>query len=100
MDWEDLTLIQDPVLTVDILKEDVLLRYFASSKSNEMDHLFMEWALCFLSRYKVVPEWVDRPTVICTLTNTPIAVANGAWENLSDESRFLEQTSLGNGWTR
>ncbi|KAJ8092702.1 hypothetical protein PM082_007031 [Marasmius tenuissimus] len=48
--------------------------------------------------YVDVPEWVDRPTVFCTLTNTPIAVANNVWSQVGDSLK--EQTLLGNGCTR
>ena len=103
-DWEDLSVIKDPVVIIDILKEDVLLRYFASFKSKEMDRLFMESALRFSLRQedKDVPEWVCQPNVLCTLTNTPIAVANQpeVWEYTSDEGMLAEEESLGNGWTR
>ena len=61
-----MSVIKDPVVTVDILKEDVLLRHLASFKSREMDHLFMK-ALRALSWYEDnVPEGISQPTVLCT----------------------------------
>lgn len=102
----------DPVLTVDMLKEEVLLRYFASFKSRETDRIFLGTALRLIDPVPDVPdsEWVVQPTVFSTLTNTPIAVANRAqtWKDIShipaselvDRKSLLDRKSLRNGWAR
>ncbi|KAJ8092696.1 hypothetical protein PM082_007025 [Marasmius tenuissimus] len=89
--------IENPVATADVFKEDVLIRYLASQNSQRMDWAFMQgmW-LDWSDVY--VPGWVDRPTVFCTLTNTPIAVANNVWSTSSDS--LEERKLLGNGCTR
>ncbi|KAK1216191.1 hypothetical protein PQX77_021187 [Marasmius sp. AFHP31] len=78
-------MIEDPLPTADLLKEEFLIRYLAT----------------------FVPESVDRPTVFYTLSNTPIAVGNNVWTvrhaplaDSWDEDSLIEQQSLGNGWTR
>ncbi|KAJ8092714.1 hypothetical protein PM082_007043 [Marasmius tenuissimus] len=89
--------IENPVATADVFKEDVLIRYLASQNSGQIDRGFISGM--FLDRDDVdVPEWVDRPTVFCTLTNTPIAVARNIWSTSSDSLK--ERTYLGNGCAR
>ncbi|KAJ8092467.1 hypothetical protein PM082_023720 [Marasmius tenuissimus] len=93
--------IEDPISSVDILKEDVLMRYLASFKSKAVDRRFVE-----LEGFSRI-DWpdpsdvlgrVDRPTVFCNITDAPIAVANNFWE--SDEASLVERKSLEDGWTR
>ncbi|KAJ8092688.1 hypothetical protein PM082_007017 [Marasmius tenuissimus] len=89
--------IENPVATADVFKEDVLTRYLASQNSEWIDRRFMRGM--WLDWDDVdAPEWIDRPTVFCTLTNTPIAVANSVWEAIGDSLK--ERKLLGNGCTR
>ena len=61
--------------TVDLLQDDVFLRFLASRKSKEVDRAFLHvmWRGYVT---EVASEMCDRPTVISTLTQTPIAIAN------------------------
>ena len=99
-------MIENPVLTVEILKEDVLLRYLASFKLKEIDDVAMQ-STGLGSECEVydVPEWVChcQPGILCTLTNTTIAVANrvNGWEDISGNStNLVDDQCLGNGWLR
>ncbi|KAJ8089509.1 hypothetical protein PM082_014765 [Marasmius tenuissimus] len=89
--------IKDIPPTAELLQEEVLVRFLASHKSKEADDAFMS-AMVYARNREVVPEWVDRPTVFSTRTETPIAVANNVWESLEDN--LVEQTCLQSGWTR
>ena len=88
---------QDAAATVDLLKEEVLMRYLASFKSKEIDRGLLD-VLARGDAKEKVPEWVCQPTVICKSTNTPIAVANNAWQSLWGP--LVEREVLGNGWIR
>ncbi|KAK1222951.1 hypothetical protein PQX77_014187 [Marasmius sp. AFHP31] len=94
--------IEDPVITADILKEDVLMRYFANYGTQFMDRMFVRG----ISRVRYDIEWsdhsmpglvVDTPTVLHALNKTLIAVANQAWES---HRGFEARNVLGTGWTR
>ncbi|KAK1229426.1 hypothetical protein PQX77_007523 [Marasmius sp. AFHP31] len=88
--------IGDLPLAADLVREDVLLRFLASVKLKEVDHNVV-WHL-LSGGFRPPFRRVSQPTVISTLTNTPIAVANNTWGirhgNLSDVK------SLENGLTR
>ncbi|KAJ8092458.1 hypothetical protein PM082_023711 [Marasmius tenuissimus] len=94
--------IENPVTTTDLLKEEVLIRYLASLKKKGADRQVVHGIVHvgLYSSYDVdVRGSVDQPTVFCTLTDTPIAVANNVWEDLCRDN-FVEQKQLGDGWTR
>ncbi|KAJ8094813.1 hypothetical protein PM082_010025 [Marasmius tenuissimus] len=84
-------------LNAELIQEDVLLRFLASLKSKEVDDVVVRGVVSS-GASNVVPERVPRPTVISTLTNTPIAVANNAWRSFSNS--LSERKLLGNGLTR
>ncbi|KAK1230892.1 hypothetical protein PQX77_005996 [Marasmius sp. AFHP31] len=88
--------IEDMPSTVDLLQEDVCLRFMASCKSEEVDRAFVE-GIRSAEGDVVVPESFDQPTVISALTQTPIAVANNFWEG---SGCFKERTVLEGGLTR
>ncbi|KAK1224687.1 hypothetical protein PQX77_012434 [Marasmius sp. AFHP31] len=74
--------IQDLPLTAKLLQEDALMRFPAGLKSKRADLV----VLVGVSRrgpwsFDVHEPGVSQPTVISTLTNTPIAVANNAWRS-------------------
>ncbi|KAJ8093898.1 hypothetical protein PM082_009769 [Marasmius tenuissimus] len=82
----------DLPLTAELLQEDVLLGFLASVKSKQVDRVVMR-VITDSGVRSDVPERVSKPTVISTLTNTPIAVASNAWESMSDclsDRRVLE----------
>ncbi|KAJ8092451.1 hypothetical protein PM082_023704 [Marasmius tenuissimus] len=92
--------IEKPPATTELLKEEVLIRYLASLKKKGIDREVLD-EIGLERPYDVdVPGSVDRPTVFCTLTDTPIAVANNVWvwENLGRDN-LVEQKQLGDGWT-
>ncbi|KAK1216646.1 hypothetical protein PQX77_020714 [Marasmius sp. AFHP31] len=68
-------------LTAELLQEDVLLRFLAGLKSKRVDDVVI-CGVAFSGASTDVPERVLRPTVISTLTNAPIAVANNTWTSL------------------
>ncbi|KAJ8092455.1 hypothetical protein PM082_023708 [Marasmius tenuissimus] len=91
--------IENPVTTTDLLKEEVLIRYLASLKKQGTDHQVVDDIVGLYSSYDVgVPGSVDQPTVFCTLTDTPIAVANNVWQ--SDWNNLVDRELLEDGWTR
>ena len=61
--------------SVDFLKEDVFLRFLASYKSKTVDYIFVRGMMqhCIIGN---ASEMWNQPTVISTLTQTPIALAN------------------------
>ncbi|KAJ8089543.1 hypothetical protein PM082_014799 [Marasmius tenuissimus] len=83
--------------TAELLQEEVLVRFLASHKSKEADDAFMI-AMNYAVKPGDVPEWVNRPTVFSTRTETPIAVANNVWG--SEMDNLVNGTCLENGWTR
>ncbi|KAK1225138.1 hypothetical protein PQX77_011920 [Marasmius sp. AFHP31] len=85
----------DVPLTTDLLQRDVLLRFAASLKSKEVDGNVIHYA--FPSSWADASVRVSQPTVISKLTNTPIAVANNAWESTNTLS---DRKVLENGLTR
>ncbi|KAK1225148.1 hypothetical protein PQX77_011930 [Marasmius sp. AFHP31] len=86
----------DVPLTADLLQIDVLLRFLASLKLKEVDHDVIRFASPLSWRDASVQ--VSQPTVISRLTNTPIAVANNAWECLNNT--LSDRKVLRNGLTR
>ncbi|KAJ8087527.1 hypothetical protein PM082_006358 [Marasmius tenuissimus] len=83
--------------TMDLLQEDVFLRFLANFKSRKVDRAFVR-AICWDWPREVVPRGVDRPTIVSTLTNTPIAVADHVWD--TDTDLLVEREVLRNGVTR
>ncbi|KAK1221166.1 hypothetical protein PQX77_016031 [Marasmius sp. AFHP31] len=94
--------IRRPVATADLLKEDVLMRYLASFRAQEIDYIFARGISGAWRQYSGLPvpecQRVVHPTVFCSLTNTPIAVANSVWEVSGED--FVERKWLKDGWTR
>ncbi|KAK1217707.1 hypothetical protein PQX77_019627 [Marasmius sp. AFHP31] len=69
-------------LTAELVQEDVLLRFLAGLKSKHVDEVVVI-GVAFSGASTDVPELVLRPTVISTLTNAPIAVANNSgWTSI------------------
>ncbi|KAK1217882.1 hypothetical protein PQX77_019451 [Marasmius sp. AFHP31] len=70
-------------LTMELIQGDVLLRFLASFKSKEVDR-----AVVVGVSYSGTGAWqlerVSRPTVISTLTDSPIALADNAWKSYND----------------
>ncbi|KAK1219174.1 hypothetical protein PQX77_018108 [Marasmius sp. AFHP31] len=88
--------IEDMPSTVDLLQEDVCLRFMASCKSKQVDHKFVA-GIGSAGSDVVVPESFDQPTVISALTQTPIAVGNHFWKSIGC---LVERKVLGSGLTR
>ncbi|KAK1225900.1 hypothetical protein PQX77_011148 [Marasmius sp. AFHP31] len=86
----------DVPLTADLLQIDVLLRFAATLKSKEVDRYVISFTSHSTSADASVR--VSQPTVISKLTNTPIAVANNAWESF--DNIFSDRKVLENGLTR
>ncbi|KAK1223951.1 hypothetical protein PQX77_013159 [Marasmius sp. AFHP31] len=84
-------------LTAELIQEDVLLRFLAALKSKDIDDVVIS-GVAFSGASTIVPEGVLRPTVISTLTNTPIAIANSFWESCYDS--LSDRKLLGNGMVR
>ncbi|KAK1233607.1 hypothetical protein PQX77_003234 [Marasmius sp. AFHP31] len=93
--WRDLGIRNLP-LSADFLQEDVLLRFLASLKSKEADHDVVRQLM--LGGFRPTSRRVSQPTVISTLTNTPIAVANNTWRN--DNESLSDRKLLENRLTR
>ncbi|KAJ8087459.1 hypothetical protein PM082_006289 [Marasmius tenuissimus] len=73
------------------------MRFLASQKSKEADHVFLG-VFCYHSERDVnVPESCHRPTIFSTLTATPIAFANNVW---TGGWGVVERKVLENGLTR
>ncbi|KAK1226382.1 hypothetical protein PQX77_010644 [Marasmius sp. AFHP31] len=87
--------IEDMPSTVDLLQEDVCLRFMASCKSKQVDRVFVAGSISAGSDV-VVPESFDQPTVISALTQTPIAVGNNVWGS----NDLVERKVLESGLTR
>ncbi|KAK1234075.1 hypothetical protein PQX77_002729 [Marasmius sp. AFHP31] len=86
----------DVPLTTDLLQSDVLLRFAATLKSVKVDRYAISFA--FPSSSADASVRVSQPTVISKLTNTPIAVANNAWESFNNI--LSDRKVLRNGLTR
>ncbi|KAK1234220.1 hypothetical protein PQX77_002580, partial [Marasmius sp. AFHP31] len=84
-------------LTAELVQEDVLLRFLAGLKSKHVDDVVIR-EVAFSGALTRVPERVLRPTVISTLTNAPIAVANNTWKSFDDS--LSDRTLLADGMTR
>ncbi|KAK1219175.1 hypothetical protein PQX77_018109 [Marasmius sp. AFHP31] len=89
--------IEDMPSTVDLLQDDVCLRFMASCKSKEVDYTFVEW-IGLTRSATVMPNSFDQPTVISTLTQAPIAIANNVWAD--PYCKFGETKVLDSGLTR
>ncbi|KAJ8087630.1 hypothetical protein PM082_006463 [Marasmius tenuissimus] len=88
---------KDMPSTVDLLQDDVCMRFMASCRSKEVDHVFLK-GIIWTGSDVAVPESFDQPTVFSVLTQTPIAVANNVWE--SHYGNLAERKVLENGLTR
>ncbi|KAK1216168.1 hypothetical protein PQX77_021221 [Marasmius sp. AFHP31] len=84
-------------LTAELVQEDVLLRFLAGLKSKHVDDVVVR-EVAFSGASTLVPERVLRPTVISTLTNAPIAVANNTWT--SHWNSLSHRKLLADGMTR
>ncbi|KAK1217987.1 hypothetical protein PQX77_019338 [Marasmius sp. AFHP31] len=98
-EWKEL---RDAPSTVDFFQEDVVLRFFSSQKSREVDRMLIVWMAAKNSYLDYVPELVNPNTaeVISTLSNTPIAIAarhDQTWNSLDN---LLEETLVENGLFR
>ncbi|KAK1226438.1 hypothetical protein PQX77_010602 [Marasmius sp. AFHP31] len=65
---------------IELLQEDIFLRFLANSKSNDLDHLVISaislGSLGLRGGFKRIALAVSQPTVFSTVTNEPIAIAN------------------------
>ncbi|KAK1234471.1 hypothetical protein PQX77_002325 [Marasmius sp. AFHP31] len=84
-------------LTAELVQEDVLLRFLVGFKSKQIDDDVVG-GVAFSHASTAVPERVLWPTVISTLTNAPIAVANNTWTSFNDS--LSDQKLLADGMTR
>ncbi|KAK1234277.1 hypothetical protein PQX77_002523 [Marasmius sp. AFHP31] len=84
--------------TVDLLQEDVFLRFLASQSSSEVDDAFIS-AIHRVHQTGDMPKSVSQPTIFSALTQAPIAftVASYSWKS---NSGLVEQKALENGLTR
>ncbi|KAK1217451.1 hypothetical protein PQX77_019888 [Marasmius sp. AFHP31] len=86
-------------LTAELVQEDVLLRFLVGLKSKRVDDVVVKGIAFSGASTFAMPERVLRPTVISTLTNAPIAVANNSgWTSL--QSSLSHRTSLADGMAR
>ncbi|KAK1234172.1 hypothetical protein PQX77_002598, partial [Marasmius sp. AFHP31] len=90
--------IGDLPLAADFLREDVLLCFLASLKSKKVDRKVV-WYSVLRGLPLTSRRVFSQPTVISTLTNTPITVANNAWRSNSSDC-LPNLTLLENGLTR
>ncbi|KAK1223237.1 hypothetical protein PQX77_013888 [Marasmius sp. AFHP31] len=84
-------------LTAELVQEDVLLRFLAGLKSRHVDDVVVG-GVASSGASTAVPERVLRPTVISTLTNAPIAVANNSWT--SSRNSLSDGKLLADGMAR
>jgi len=88
--------------TVDLLQEDVFLRFLASVKSTQVDRKFVEViGQGYVTKHasEISSDDTDRPTVFSTLTQTQaIAVKNNVWESF--HGNLSGRKLLENGVTR
>ncbi|KAK1235505.1 hypothetical protein PQX77_001263 [Marasmius sp. AFHP31] len=96
--------IEDMPSTVDLLQEDVCLRFMASCKSKQVDRVFVA-GIRSTGSDVVVAGSFDQLTIISALTQTPIAVGNNIWESFGcpGEGGLLESgltrfRVVGDGW--
>ena len=90
--------IADMPSTVDLLQEDIFLRFLASLKSKEVD-LALVNAMRWSNIIECASEMCNQPTVIATLTQTLTSRANNfIWESVSGS--LLDVGLLENGLTR
>ncbi|KAK1221296.1 hypothetical protein PQX77_015896 [Marasmius sp. AFHP31] len=85
--------------TVDLLQEDVFLRFLASQNSREVDDAFISAIHECWHQRKDVPKFVSQPTLFSALTQAPIAFvfASYPWKSYCG---LVEQKELENGLTR
>ena len=83
--------------TVDLLQEDVFLRFLSGLKSKDVDR-GVALAMMYSWVNEDASEMCDQPTVISTLTQTTIALANNVWGN--PFGSFSERTLLEKGLNR
>ncbi|KAK1220087.1 hypothetical protein PQX77_017167 [Marasmius sp. AFHP31] len=84
-------------LTAELVQEDVLVRFLAGLKSKHVDDVVVR-GFAFSGALAVLPERVLWLTVISTLTNAPIAVANNSWKSFGDS--LSDRKLLAGGMTR
>ncbi|KAK1221226.1 hypothetical protein PQX77_015968 [Marasmius sp. AFHP31] len=85
-------------LTAELVQEDVLLRFLAGLKSKRVDDVVV-CGVAFSGASTLVSEGVLWPTVISTLTNAPIAVANNTqWTSFCNS--LSDRKLLADGMTR
>ncbi|KAK1223952.1 hypothetical protein PQX77_013160 [Marasmius sp. AFHP31] len=85
-------------LNAELIQEDVLLRFLASINSRQVDKVIIMGVASSGAFGFDVPERVlSRLTVVSTLTNAPIAIANSFWE--SEDKSLSDRNLLGNGMT-
>ena len=98
-------------VTSEILQEDVLLRFLASSRSKEVDEFIVDGShsvgggsICsvlhtnFLREFREEDFRVNVPTIVLGPTNIPIAIANNVWSDVGNS--LLGRKVLDNGFTR
>ncbi|KAJ8094943.1 hypothetical protein PM082_010159 [Marasmius tenuissimus] len=86
-------------VTTELLQEDVLLRFLASFKSDEIDRIILDTAASPGPRARHME--VFQPIVISTSTNAPIAIANNTvWRSDPRKSVLSDQKVLENGLVR
>ncbi|KAK1222489.1 hypothetical protein PQX77_014658 [Marasmius sp. AFHP31] len=88
--------------TVDFLQEDVVLRFFASRKSREVDEMFICWMATENTHPDYVPELFNPHTVevVSAVRDTPIAIAAHHDQTWNGFRNLLERTLLENGLFR
>ncbi|KAK1224732.1 hypothetical protein PQX77_012351 [Marasmius sp. AFHP31] len=84
-------------LTIEMFQEDVFIRFVASQKSKQADDMFlsMMWWTADVDALDM-PESIDQPTIVSTVTATPIAIANSLW---TSGQGFVEEDVLEKGLT-
>ncbi|KAK1217993.1 hypothetical protein PQX77_019344 [Marasmius sp. AFHP31] len=94
--------LEDVPSTVDFLQEDVVLRFFASQKSREVDETFILWMATDKTHPDYVPELVNphAAEVVSAVSDTPIAIATYHYQTWVGTDNILERTLLENGLCR
>ncbi|KAL0575958.1 hypothetical protein V5O48_006012 [Marasmius crinis-equi] len=85
-----------------LLQQDALVQYLATLKlSEDLDPVVVEMLANPFSASRTTGRRVDRPTVISSLTNTTIAVADAGMSSIRESGNCLgEREVLSNGLTR
>ncbi|KAK1225504.1 hypothetical protein PQX77_011557 [Marasmius sp. AFHP31] len=89
--------VEDMPSTVDLLQDNVCLRFMASCQSKKVDHTFLDGIISTKSDVGML-ELFDQPTIISALTQTPIAIGNHVWDD--EYNNFVEKKVLESGLTR